>query len=79
MTDSPATGEDVPAAGEDGTQTGTDETTTETQVPTPPPAEKDITRDEYVEAIQIIAGVIVVIAVLYIVFARVDDWMNHRR
>ena len=79
VTDSPATGEDVPAAGEDGTQTGTDETTTETQVPTPPPAEKDITRDEYVEAIQIIAGVIVVIAVLYIVFARVDDWMNHRR
>ncbi len=52
---------------------------TTTQVGTPAPEEATISREEYKESIQIVAGVIVVVAVLYIIWARIDDWLNFRR
>lgn len=54
------------------------EDTTET-IEQPPAGEGEISRTDYTEAFQVVAGVIVVLAVLYIIFARVDDWLKFRR
>jgi len=59
--------------------TGGDDTDTGTEVGTPPVTEPEITREDYTLAFQVAIGVIIVIAVLYIIYARIDDWLNHKR
>lgn len=54
------------------------ETGTSTEIGTPPPADAPLPQD-YREAFQIAAGVLVVLAVIYIIIARLDDWFNYRR
>ncbi|GGC99009.1 lysozyme [Aquisalinus flavus] len=56
-----------------------DDTGTGTEVGTPPVTEPEITREDYTLAFQVAIGVIIVIAVLYIIYARIDDWLNHKR
>lgn len=66
----------------DTTETGTGETTgegTTTGTVEQPTGSGGLDRKDYVEAFQIAAGVIVVLAVLYILFARFDDWFKWRR
>ncbi|MGV6802398.1 MAG: lysozyme [bacterium] len=60
----------------DSGTTGTDGTVTGTQAN---PTTGGLDRHDYIEAFQIAAGVIVVLAVLYILFARFDDWFKWRR
>ena len=50
-----------------------------TEVPSTTPETGQIDKADYTEAFQIVAGVIVVLAVLYILFARFDDWFKYRR
>jgi GH24 family phage-related lysozyme (muramidase) len=58
-------------------ETGTTETNTE--IGTPPADPTGPSRNDYVEAFQIGAGVLVVLAVIYILLARIDDWLSFRR
>ncbi|NHK26937.1 lysozyme [Parvularcula flava] len=59
--------------------TAGDDTGTGTEVGTPPVTDPEITREDYTLAFQVAIGVIIVIAVLYIIYARIDDWLNHKR
>jgi lysozyme len=59
-------------------ETPTEETGTETQVP-PAGPQDDFQEADYTQAFQIAAGVIVILGVLYVLFARFDDWFKFRR
>lgn len=80
-TEAPATTQNAPQTGaqsEGPPATSGADTTTGTQTEVPPPSDS-LSNTDYQEAFQIAAGVIVVLAVIYILLARIDDWVNYRR
>lgn len=79
-TDQDTTGEEAGEETETGTteDTAADETTTGTEVPADEP-QNGFTQDETTDAIIVIAGAIAVLAALWVIFARIDDWRNYRR
>ncbi len=71
--------EEQPPAPAPDPETPTNTTETSTEMGTPPPNPTGPSRNDYVEAFQIGAGVLVVLAVIYILLARIDDWLKFRR
>lgn len=63
----------------DATSPDSSADTTQTSTEQPTQDQGQFSRNDYIDAFQIGAGVVVVLAVLYIIFARIDDWLNYRR
>ncbi|MEM9421093.1 MAG: lysozyme [Pseudomonadota bacterium] len=84
----PSAGEPTPSedseAGEGQPNVGPDQGSedegdgTATEVPTNPQA-GDPTEKDYTDAIVVAAGVLAVLAALYVIAARIDDWFKYRR
>ncbi len=39
----------------------------------------DVSKEDYQEGFQIVAGAVVILGAFYVLWARLDDWMNYRR
>lgn len=75
--DADATDEDAADADSDTDAGETDGTDTSTEVPTDQPNE--IGKTDYTEAFIVAMGVLAVLAAIYVISARIDDWRNYRR
>ena len=80
-----AAGADTGAETTEPEETPAEETPAEeTETSTEQPAEDEVfvskfEKDEAWNAVIIAAGVIAVIAAIYVILVRIDDWRNHRR